>query len=136
MKSRTPDNIGRFYQREFNVFYDRDKEYYVLNSTIYQAICPISYFKNNAFRDFIYLNNIPRANAGLVGFTEYMSEDFPNLEIMEVEYKDYYINKTGELLGNSREEADKKIAEKKVPLDNIVNLSTNVVNGIKEEGMD
>ena len=111
LKSQTPNNIGRFYQREFNVFYDEEKQYYIINSTIYQAICPISYFKSNAFKDFIYLNNMPRANVGLFGFTEYMKEDFPNLEIMDTEYKDYYISRSGEFLGNTKEETETKNVE-------------------------
>lgn len=98
LRKQTPNNIGRFYQREFNIFYDEENEYYVINSTVYQAICPISYFKSNAFKDYIELNTIPKASAGLLGFTEYMVNDFPNLEIMDTEYKDYYISKSGKFL--------------------------------------
>ncbi len=111
LKNQTPNNIGRFYQREFNIFYDEEDEYYIINSSVYQAICPISYFKSNAFKDYIELNTIPKASAGLLGFTEYMANDFPNLEIMETEYKDYYISKSGEFLGNTKEEIEAKNIE-------------------------
>ena len=40
-----------------------------------------------------------------------MANDFPNLEIMETEYKDYYISKSGEFLGNTKEEIEAKNIE-------------------------
>lgn len=109
LKNQAYDNKGYFFQREYNIYDDSENDYYVINTYSYQAVCSISYFENEAFKDYINLNAIPRANIGLMGFSEYMKEDFPNLEILEGKAEDYYISKSGEFLGNTKEEANKKI---------------------------
>ena len=40
-----------------------------------------------------------------------MEKDYPEMQISESEYKDYYLSPTGEFLGNTREEVESKIWE-------------------------
>lgn len=108
LKSQAYKNKGYFFQREYSIYYDRSNDYYIISTIAYQATCSISYFKNEAFKDYINLNAMPRADAGLRGFSDYMKDDFPNLEISEEKAKDYYIGKSGEFLGYTKEEAKNK----------------------------
>lgn len=110
LKNQAYDNKGYFFQREYHIYDDSENDYYVINTYSYQAMCSILYFEK-AFKDYINLNAIPRANVGLMGFSVYMKEDFPNLEILEEKIDEYYISKSGEFLGNTKEEADRKIKE-------------------------
>lgn len=44
----------------------------------------------------------------IIRFSDYMKDDFPNLEISEEQAKDYYIGKSGEFLGYTKEKAKNK----------------------------
>lgn len=109
LKTQAYDNKGYFFQREYNIYYDSENAYYIIYTNSYEAMCPISYFENEAFKDYINLNAMPRADISLRGFSTYMKDDFPNLEILEEKSEDFYINKSGEFLGNTKEEANANI---------------------------
>lgn len=102
-------NKGIIYQREHYANYDSRNKFYIINSTVYQAMCSISYFENEFYKDYINLKQIPRVQAGIGGFDEYNKKNFPNLEISNIKYETYYISETGEFLGNTEAEARKKI---------------------------
>lgn len=44
----------------------------------------------------------------IIRFSDYMKDDFTNLEISEEQAKDYYISKSGEFLGYTKEKAKNK----------------------------
>lgn len=144
LKNQAYDNKGYFFQREYNIYDDSENDYYVINTYSYQAICSISYFENEAFKDYINLNATPRASVGLMGFSEYMKKDFPNLEILEEKTEVYYISKLGEFLGNTKEEVDRKrmeqqkLNEQTVEVEEIIqevqqnNIQENIVNDVFE----
>lgn len=129
LKRETDDNKATFFQREYNIFYDTNKEYFIIDVRSYQAMCPIAYFQEEAFKDYIKLKAMPRADVGLNGFNEYMREDFPNLQILNEKFKSYYINASGEFLGNTEEEVNKKIEEKQL----INQVQNKIDENIQEE---
>lgn len=99
---------GAFFQRAYSFRYDPQNEYYVINITSYQAMCTLSYFKGDAFLDYIKLKAIHQTDNILIGFDQSLKDTFPNLEILPSKTEEAYINIDGEFLGNNLEEATAK----------------------------
>ena len=58
-------NEGIFYQRYFNVYYDSYDNAYRIQSNCVTTKCDLTYFKNDAFRDYIKSKiRMVRCNSG------------------------------------------------------------------------
>lgn len=111
LKQQTSNNKGVIFQGEYHLSKNEDEGYYCIQANYYKAECLISYFEENAFKDYIKMRNADRAELGLNGFAPYIQEDYPEMQISEIEYKTYYISPIGEFLGNTMEEVENKIWE-------------------------
>ena len=128
----TNTNKGVFVQREYQLWYDEDYNYTAVNVLIYGATCPLGYFKNEAFLDYIKLKNMPREDIVLQGFNEYMQKAFPNLNIDEQKYETYYLNDKGEIFARSYEELEdainKGLFNKEEEIDKSISTNTIDIN--------
>lgn len=113
LSNQTSNTKGTFFQRAYDLIFDEENKFYIINSISYQAMCTISYFKGNAFLDYIHLKAMPKFNEYLNGFNENIRKNFPNLEILDTKNETYYISESGEFLGNTEEEAKTKQEELK-----------------------
>jgi len=105
LKEETKPNEGVIYQTEYSVSKD-DKGYYEISVVSYKAKSSISYFEEQAFRNYIEVKALPRYGAEPNVFWPHLQEDYPEMQISEQEVKFYYISSTGEFLGNTQEEAN------------------------------
>ncbi len=99
---------GLFIQKEYGVNGSGESNYYKIYVTIAKTICDINYFKNEAFKDFIHLQQQESGAAKLVMFSKELKELYPNLEPEDEAYETYYIGINGEFLGNTEQEAKTK----------------------------
>ena len=109
LKNQTSNNKGTFYQRAYNYNYDAENSFFVIKSTSYQAMSSISYFKTDAFLDYIKLKST--GATGLIGFDDNVKSRFTNLEILPTVNEEYYISTSGDFLGKTLDEAKTKQAE-------------------------
>ena len=109
LKNQTSNNKGTFYQRAYNHNYDAENSFFVIKSTSYQAMSSISYFKTDAFLDYIKLKST--GATGLIGFDDSVKSRFTNLEILPTVNEEYYISTSGDFLGKTLDEAKTKQAE-------------------------
>lgn len=110
LRQETPNNKGVIFQGSYDVW-KNEKGYYCINVKYYKAECSKQYFDNEAFRDYIKVNARERADVGLNAFEVYMKEDYPEMQISEVENQTYFLSLTGEFLGNTEEEVENKLWE-------------------------
>ena len=131
LMNKTKSNRGVLFQREYQAWYDEEKNYTVVHASTYQATCSIAYFQNDAFLDYIKLKAMPRGDAVLQGFEAYYEDVFPNLDIAESTYEDYYLNEKGEIIARSYEEIEeflRKEQEKNEAKNEITNnIITNTI---------
>lgn len=106
IKSQTNSDTGAFYQKEINLW--KQENYYSASITEYQATCEISYFKDEAFKDYAKMKNGPRADVGMNGFTEYDKDEYPNLQISENKTTEIYFDLEGNFIGTTEAEAKAK----------------------------
>ena len=124
---QSKSNRGFFLQREYQLWYDEEKEYTVVNVAIYNATCSVAYFENDAFCDYIKMKAMPKGDAVLSGFNEYMQDSFPNLNIFDSKYEIYFLNNDGELIGTSYEEVQEKFIKEQME-NQITNETTNITS--------
>ena len=92
LMNQTSNNKGTFFQRAYTVTNDIENNYYIINTTSYQALCSVSYFNDEAFLDYIKLKTSFKKDNDIVGFEEYMKDYFPKLEILPTRKESYYIS--------------------------------------------
>ena len=126
IKSQTNSNSGNFYQKEINLW--KQDSYYSASITEYQATCEISYFNNEAFKDYAKMKNGPRADVGMNGFTEYDKSEYPNLQISKTKTSELYFDLKGDFIGTTEAEAKAKTQTNEVNIQNQSNQEINVNN--------
>lgn len=117
--NQTSNSRGTFFQRAYTIDKNTENNYFIINTTTFQALCSISYFNSTAFLDYIKLQSTPRSDAWIIGFDEYMKDRFSNLEILPVKTESHYIKLTGEFLGNTEEEAIEKLHQEQLEQERI-----------------
>jgi len=108
LKQETREDRGVIFQREYNISKNDEKGYYCIMVSSYKAECSIPYFEEKDFKDYIKVKSLPRAAVGLNAFSSYMQEDYPEMQISEIDSRMYYLSPTGEFLGNTIEEVENK----------------------------
>ena len=129
-------NTGIFAQRTYAVSVDTEGHYFNITAATFNSTCSLSYFKSNAFLDYIKMYKIPSIGAGAHVFTPSYSDNFPNLRILDVELKDYYYStQTGEFLGDNYDEVIKKLNELYPPISehDIEHMDENGISVILDE---
>lgn len=119
IKNQTENTVGAFYQKEIDlsVVTSEQNKFYAASITEYQATCDISYFKDEAFKDYILMKNAPRADAGMNGFVDFSEEETEiknkssNLKIFDSKSSCLYFDLDGNFIGKSMEEAIRKITQ-------------------------
>lgn len=111
LKQQIASDKGMIFQGEYTVIKDEEEGYYSIGAQYYKAECTLSYFKDEAFKDYAKVTQKERADVGLNAFSTYMQKEFPEMQIFEAEYKTYYLSPTGEFLGNTIEEVESKVWE-------------------------
>lgn len=107
IKSQTNNDTGMFYQKEINLW--KTENYYCTTLTEYQATCEISYFKDEAFKDYAKMKNGPRADVGMNGFVKDDINEFTNLKIFDTKTSELYFDLEGNFIGTTKEEANSKL---------------------------
>lgn len=107
IKSQTNNDTGIFYQKEINLW--KTENYYCTTLTEYQATCEISYFKDEAFKDYAKMKNGPRADVGMNGFVKDDINEFTNLKIFDTKTSELYFDLEGNFIGTTKEEANSKL---------------------------
>ena len=85
------------------------EEFYSASINEYQAKCDLSYFENEAFRDYIKMSNGERADVGLNCFYTDDRNMYPNLEISETKKSELFFDLSGKFIGATKAEALEKI---------------------------
>lgn len=115
VKSQTESDKGVFYQKEIAIskIKEDQEEFYSALINEYQAKCDLSYFENEAFRDYIKMNNGQRADVGLNCFYIEDRNTYPNLQISETKKSELYFDLNGKIIGTTKAEALEKIKKEK-----------------------
>ena len=114
MEKQVKENEAILCQRVYEVSKHYKEEYIVINIKTYKAKCSLDYFKEDAMKDFIKMKSIESGESIAVGFSIYQKEEFPNLNILDTEFKEYYLDMNGKVVANSREEFEEFIKPKPV----------------------
>ena len=99
LKNQNLNNQAMFYQKTYNFSISEDTVSIYATET--KTTCTREYFSNLAFKDFIRLKMLPRADVGTNVFDTYMQNDFPNMKITEPKHTEIYLNKEGQVLENN-----------------------------------
>lgn len=111
IKSQTDKNMGAFYQKEVQL--TKSENYYCASIIEYQATCDISYFKDEAFKDYAKMQNESRNEVGMNAFTEYNKDEYPNLIISNMKTSEMYFDLEGNFIGTTEAEAKEKTKTEK-----------------------
>ena len=125
--NNTKSNRGVFFQREYQTWYDDEKNYTVVNVRTHQATCSTAYFQNDAFLDYIKLKAMPRGDTLLIGFEEFYQDKFPNLSILESKHEDYYLNEKGEIIARSYEEIQEYLRKEQMKNEEQNKTTNNII---------
>ena len=100
---------GTFYQAQYNIWFNKDAGYYQITRQFSNVKCKRQYFENEAFLDYIKLKAMPSPSVDTNMFSYWGEGKFPNFEIVNSGNEMYFIDKEGNFLGNTREQAEEKL---------------------------
>lgn len=94
-------NEGIFYQRYFNVYYDSYDNAYRIQSNCVTTKCDLTYFKNDAFRDYIKSKIRKSADASILFFEKYdLYNEYPELNVKDTnDEKELVFDENGKYIG-------------------------------------
>lgn len=103
-------NDGLIFQRLMYIIHDTNESYYYIRIYEVKATCSRECFANLAFKDYIDLKTMPRADSGVFIFSddEYNQNKYPNLKITGLTEREIYFSLDGEYIGDNEEEAIRK----------------------------
>lgn len=133
IEKETLDNEGMICQRIYNISRYLDQDYIAVSISTYKAKCSREYFKEGAFKDFVKMRSSPRADVGINCFSDYLQNDYPNLQIAKSENIDYYLDNQGNVVARSWDEMQIILKGSKEESNTENNIEDKIQNNIEEK---